>query len=80
MITNDMISQVTGIVRRANLDKMRACYIEYSTDFDGRAECRDYETKIKNAQKKIRDLVWTKEIYTLRDTRLSAAAAKYYTC
>jgi TPR repeat protein len=79
MITNDMISQATEKVRRINLDKMRACYIEYSTDFDGRAECRDYETKIKNAQTKARNLAWTKEIYVLRDTRLSAAAAKYYT-
>ncbi|MBQ3014913.1 MAG: sel1 repeat family protein [Clostridia bacterium] len=79
MITNDMISQVTGIVRRTNLDKMRACYVEYSTDFDGRTECRDYEAKIKNAQGKMRNLAWTKEIYTLRDTRLSAAAQKYYT-
>lgn len=79
MITNDMISQATEKVRRINLDKMRACYTEYSTDFDGRAECRDYETKIKNAQTKARNLAWTKEIYVLRDTRLSAAAAKYYT-
>lgn len=79
MITNDMISQVTGIVRRTNLDRMRACYIEYSTDFDGRAECRNFETKIKNAQNKTKNLVWAKEVYELRDTKLSAAAAKYYT-
>lgn len=79
MVNNDMISQVTELMRRGNLDKMRACYIEYSTDFDGRAYCREYETKIKNAQKKAKNLAWTDEIYALRDTKLSVAATKYYT-
>lgn len=80
MVNSDMISQVSSMLKLGNLAKMRACYVEYSRDYDGREECRNYELRIKTAQNKPRSLSWTSEIYAIKSVSLSSAAAKYFTC
>lgn len=78
MVNSEKISRVTALLRRGNLDKIRACYVGYSNDFDARGECRAYEERITAAQKKPRNEAWTAEIYAIRGVRLSSAAMQYF--
>ena len=66
MVNSEKISHVTSLLRRSNLEKIRACYVGYSNDFDARGECRAYEERITAAQKKPRNEAWTTEIYAIR--------------
>lgn len=78
MVNSEKISHVTSLLRRSNLEKIRACYVGYSNDFDARGECRAYEERITAAQKKPRNEAWTTEIYAIRGARLSSAAMQYF--
>ncbi len=77
-MNNRILLQTKALLRESKLEKMRASYVSYSNDWDARKECREYELRIKDTQKKNRDATWVNEVYAIRDTRLSSAAAKYF--
>ncbi len=78
MVNIEMISQVKEVLQRGNLENLRACYMEYSNDWDAQTECREFEERICVLQDKARSMGWTQEVYALAGESLSSAAAAYF--
>lgn len=78
MMNEALISQAKEKLRQSELKLLEAHYAAISADYDAQTECRAYESKIREAQKKARTVAWAQEIYTLQSSHLSRAAAKYF--
>lgn len=78
MINNEIIVKTKKLIRAGTLTNLRSCYSRYSGDYVARREASDHETKIANLKKRTRNDVWVKDVFALRDTKLSADAVKYF--
>lgn len=78
MMNGERLAQITEILRRGTLERMRARYVAYSNDCDARRECSVYESYIQETQNRTRSGEWIDAVYALRDKTLSPAAQKYF--
>lgn len=78
IINSDLFIKTKDMLRGSTLDMLRAVYVEYSNDWDAKGECKRYETQVNTLSQKPKNIFWAREVYTLRDKKLSARAEKYF--